>query len=417
MRGASDLTTGPISVGNFITLIRKTVKQDPLFQNQAIKGEVSLWKQYPNGHTYFTLRDDEGQMSSVIWRGRCQIDASIKEGSEVVVIASVDLYAKQGKIQLVVDRIEPINTLGKLEQALRKLKITLREEGVLDRPRKKLPLIPKHIAIITGTGSAALSDMNRLIENRWPGLRRTIIGVLVQGEKSVQEIVRALAVARKLTSSEVAKKRGEPPVDVIIVGRGGGSPEDLWAFNLEPVARAIIASSVPVISAVGHESDLMVSDMVADIRASTPSNAIERCVPDYNSVQMLLSEFYERIDAATIRQFKDVRNKLKLLSSMLRTAPLAGITNAKMEVQRIVMRMENASRSIIAGEVSKLAGLKAALNTSHPQRVLERGYSMVQTDSGEVLSTISQLSIGQNIKINFADGITDANILKINKKK
>ena len=132
---------------------------------------------------------------------------------------------------------------------------------------------------------------------------------------------------------------------------------------------------------------------------------------------MLLSEFYERIDAATIRQFKDVRNKLKLLSSMLRTAPLAGITNAKMEVQRIVMRMENASRSIIAGEVSKLAGLKAALNTSHPQRVLERGYSMVQTDSGEVLSTISQLSIGQNIKINFADGITDANILKINKKK
>ncbi len=417
MRGASDLTTGPLSIGNFVNLIRQTVKQDRLFQNQAIKGEVSQWKQYPSGHTYFTLRDNVGQMSAVIWQGRCSIDPSIKEGSEVVVIAGVDLYAKQGRIQLVVDKIEPVNAIGKLEEALRKLKLKLRQEGVFDRPRNQLPLIPKHIAIVTGTGSAALSDMNRLIENRWPGLRRTIIGVLVQGENSVQEIVRGLAVARKLSDPEVANKRNQPPVDVIIVGRGGGSPEDLWSFNLEPVARAIIACKIPVISAVGHESDLLISDMVADIRASTPSNAIERCVPDYNSIQMQLSDYNERIDGATIRQFSDVRNRLKLLASMLKSAPMAGINNAKIKIQNLTMRLNNSSQSIISQEKSRIAKFEASLNAVHPQRVLERGYSMIQNDEGEVLSKMEQLSIGQNIKMNFADGKAEASIVNLDKKK
>lgn len=416
MRGASDLTTGPLSIGNFVNLIRQTVKQDKLFQNQAIKGEVSQWKQYPSGHTYFTLRDNVGQMSAVIWQGRCLIDPSIKEGSEVVVIASVDLYAKQGRIQLVVDKIEPVNAIGKMEEALRKLKLKLRQEGVFDRPRKRLPLVPKHIAIITGTGSAALSDMNRLIENRWPGLRRTIIGVLVQGENSVQEIVRGLAVARKLSNPEIAKQRNQPPVDVIIVGRGGGSPEDLWSFNLEPVARAIIASQIPVISAVGHESDLLVSDMVADVRASTPSNAIERCVPDYNAIQMLLTDYNERIDGATIRQFSDARSRLKLLTSMLKAAPMAGINNVKIKMQRLAMRLNSSSQSIISQENSRMAKFEASLKAVHPQRVLERGYSMIQDDSGEVLSKLEQLSIGQNIKMNFADGKAEANIVNLEKK-
>ena len=416
MRGASDLTTGPLSIGNFVNLIRQTVKQDKLFQNQAIKGEVSQWKQYPSGHTYFTLRDNVGQMSAVIWQGRCLIDPSIKEGSEVVVIASVDLYAKQGRIQLVVDKIEPVNAIGKMEEALRKLKLKLRQEGVFDRPRKRLPLVPKHIAIITGTGSAALSDMNRLIENRWPGLRRTIIGVLVQGENSVQEIVRGLAVARKLSNPEIAKQRNQPPVDVIIVGRGGGSPEDLWSFNLESVARAIIASQIPVISAVGHESDLLVSDMVADVRASTPSNAIERCVPDYNAIQMLLTDYNERIDSATIRQFSDARSRLKLLTSMLKAAPMAGINNVKIKMQRLAMRLNSSSQSIISQENSRMAKFEASLKAVHPQRVLERGYSMIQDDSGEVLSKLEQLSIGQNIKMNFADGKAEANIVNLEKK-
>jgi exodeoxyribonuclease VII large subunit len=206
-------------------------------------------------------------------------------------------------------------------------------------------------------------------------------------------------------------------VDVIIVGRGGGSPEDLWSFNLEPVARAIIACKIPVISAVGHESDLLISDMVADIRASTPSNAIERCVPDYNSIQMQLADYNERIDGATIRQFNDVRNRLKLLTSMLKAAPMAGINNAKIKIQNLAMRLNNSSQSIISQEKSRIAKFEASLNAVHPQRVLERGYSMIQNDEGEVLSKMEQLSIGQNIKMNFADGKAEASIVNLDKKK
>ena len=260
MRGGSEVTTGPIPVGQFVNLVRNTIRHDKLFQNQVITGEITQWKRYPSGHTYFTLRDSDGQISAVIWQGRCHIDPIIEEGSVVVVIASLDLYAKAGKIQLVVSRIELVNKLGVLEERKKQLIADLKKEGLLDRARLELPVIPKHIAIITGTGSAALADMNRLIENRWPGLRRTIIGVTVQGQNAPKEIVRGLLAAGKLSIPEVANKLSQPPVDLIIVGRGGGAPEDLWAFNLEPVVRAIIATRIPVVSAVGHESDLLVSD-------------------------------------------------------------------------------------------------------------------------------------------------------------
>ena len=175
MREVSELTSGPLGIGHFVNLIRKTIKQDRLFQNQAIKGEVSQWKQYPSGHTYFTLRDSDGQISAVIWKNRCHIDSNIEEGSVVVVIANLDLYAKAGRIQLVVNKIEPVNKLGLLEEQKKLLLESLRNEGLLTRPRQDLPTIPNHIAIITGIGSAALSDMNRLIDNRWPSLRRTVI--------------------------------------------------------------------------------------------------------------------------------------------------------------------------------------------------------------------------------------------------
>ena len=193
MTERAEVTTGPLAVGQFVSMVKRTVTHEPMFQRQAIRGEVSQWKPYPSGHTYFTLRDDDGQLSAVIWKGRCTIHPSIKEGTEVVVTASLDVYVKRGNIQLIVERIEPVNTLGAMEEAKRILIQRLRQEGELDRTRMALPFIPKHIAIVTGAGSAALADMQRLIDNRWPGLRRTVIGVLVQGDRAVEEIVRALA--------------------------------------------------------------------------------------------------------------------------------------------------------------------------------------------------------------------------------
>ena len=438
MRGESELTTGPIPVGQFVNLIRSTIRNDNLFQNQVIKGEITQWKSYPSGHTYFTLRDSDGQISAVIWQGRCTIDSSIGEGSVVVVIANLDLYTKAGRIQLIVNRIEPINKLGVLEEQRKQLIELLRSEGMLQRPRTALPAIPKHIAIITGVGSAALADMNRLAENRWPGIRRTVIGVTVQGDSAANEIVRGILAAGKLADFKVAKRLNQPPVDVIIVGRGGGAPEDLWAFNLEPVARAIIASAVPVISAVGHESDMLVSDLVADLRASTPSNAIERLVPEVDQHQMMMLNFELRISDSTTRLFVDWRNNLLLLQSRLLNAPLQGVYNANQQISDLSNRLTTAvtnkfgqsrrklasmgnimllaAQQSIAAEKTKLAVFASTLNSAHPNNVLQRGYSMISNEHGEIISRTNDLNKGQNIILALADGTAKATVEEITKE-
>jgi len=410
MTGSGSVTTGPLPIGQFVQLVKQTVVRDPLFKNQALRGEVTQWKQYPSGHTYFSLRDQDGQMKAVIWKGRCAIDSSIKEGSEVVVIASIDLYVRRGDIQLNVERIEPVSIMGELEKTKRKLIEQLTKEGEIGRQRLPLPAIPKHIAIITGAGSAALSDMQRLIENRWPGLRRTVIGVLVQGPQATEQIVRGLAAARKLSDPLKAKQRGEPPVDLVIVGRGGGSPEDLWAFNLEPVARAIIASPVAVVSAVGHESDVLVSDLVADFRASTPSDAIERVVPVLPELYYLLDEYQDRLGNASRRQINDNMQRLRTLHARLRVAPMEGLNRAKAEIFSLSSRIKVSANQNISAQATRLAQFEASLSAIHPQRVLERGYSMTQTADGSVLSSIDGVEIGQSIILNFADGSADAEI-------
>ena len=410
MTGTGQVTTGPLPIGQFVQLVKQTVTRDPLFKNQALKGEVTQWKQYPSGHTYFSLRDQDGQMRAVIWKGRCAIDPGIKEGSEVVILASLDLYIRRGEIQLNVERIEPVSVLGELEKTKRLLVEQLKKEGEFDRPRQAIPTIPKHIAIITGASSAALSDMQRLIENRWPGLRRTVIGVLVQGPRATEEIVRGLAVARRLSQPSVAESRGEPPVDLVIVGRGGGSPEDLWAFNLEPVARSIIASPVPVVSAVGHESDVLVSDLVADLRASTPSDAIERVVPVLPELHYFLDECEERLAVAARRQFRDNMQHLRTLHARLRVAPMAGLNRAKSKMLTLSSRMKVSVNQSIGIQTTRLAQFEASLSAIHPQRVLERGYSMTQTTDGVVLSSVEGLKSGQEIILNFADGSADAEI-------
>ena len=352
-------------------------------------------------------------MRAVIWKGRCAIDPSIKEGSEVVILASIDLYVLRGEIQLNVERIEPVSVLGELEKTKRLLVEQLRREGELDRPRHMIPALPRHIAIITGAGSAALSDMQRLIENRWPGLRRTVIGVLVQGPRATEEIVRGLAAARRLSDPSVAKKRSEPPVDLVIVGRGGGSPEDLWAFNLEPVVRAIIASPVPVVSAVGHESDILVSDLVADLRASTPSDAIERVVPVLPELYYLLDEYEERLRVASRRQIHDSKQLLSILHARLRVAPMAGLNHAKAKMLALSSRIQISTHQSLGLQATRLAHFEASLSAIHPQRVLERGYSMTQTSDGTVLSSIIGLQVGQKVILNFADGSADAEIKKM----
>lgn len=414
MSAGHQTTTGPLPIGQFAQLIQQTVKNDPVFQHQALQGEVSSWSVH-NGNIYFTLRDDDGQMDCVVWRNaRLNVNPSINVGSEVVIIGSVDVWPKRGRLQIVVARIQPVQTLGAMEEAKRQLIDALRAEGSLDVPSRRLPVLPKHVAIVTGADSAALSDMRRLIADRWPGMRTTVIEVLVQGEHAAREIVRGLAVTRALARPDVAQRLGLPPVDAVVVGRGGGSPEDLWAFNLEPVARAILASTVPIVSAVGHEQDHLVSDLVADVRASTPSNAIERLVPERNDVVQFLDELDGRIDGAMQRRLHELRQHLTLLDNQLRHAPRKGIYAAKERLNRLGHQLLRSMDTTVATRRQRLAHIQATLQAAHPKRVLERGYSMVHDEQGGVVSSITGLTQGQTIQLQFADGQAAADVHTLN---
>ena len=432
MSAGHETTTGPLPIGQFARLVQQTVKQDPLLQHQALRGEVSSWSVH-NANIYLTLRDDDGQMDAVIWsRSRITVDPSIGVGTQVVVIASVDVWPKRGRLQLVVARIQPVQNLGAMEETKRRLVEALRLEGALDTPSRPLPFPPKHVAIVTGANSAALSDMKRLMDNRWPNMRTTVIEVLVQGEQAANELVRGLAVTRRLADPDIAAMLNLPPVDAVIVGRGGGSPEDLWAFNLEPVVRAVMASPVPIVSAVGHEQDMLVTDLVADVRASTPSNAVERLVPERTAIVQLLDELDGRLVAGAQRRVGELHQRLALLANRLAHAPSKGVHSAQQRLATLDLRLRQAVttdlrgrhhhlttadhrlrqavQAYVSGQQQRLTRWQATLEAAHPHRVLERGYSMAQNDQGEVISSVASLQQGQTVHLQFADGHADADV-------
>lgn len=400
----------PTPVGKFVQALRTRIRSDDRNQHCLLRGEISQWKPYASGHTYFSLRDDGGQISAVIWKGRCRIPDGIKDGQEVLIIGNVDLYPARGQLQIVVERIELIQKIGALEQQKQKLLLQLRQEGVLDRPRKSLPALPKHLVIVTGKNSAALADMLQLSQSRWPGIRTTVIGVTVQGDRAVEEIVRGLSVARELSRTNIADSLKVPPCDVVIVGRGGGSPEDLWAFNLEAVARSIAAMPMPVVSAVGHESDILVSDLVADLRASTPSHAVECCVPLIDDQLAFLLDCEDRMVLGTLRQFNDARSQLQQLRLRLQLAPSKGVSYAVRQLERLGNDLHQHTATVFQHHKQRLAVLANALQISHPKRVLERGYMMGVDDEGKVISSVAELQKGQTLSLQFADGEADANI-------
>ena len=414
-----------LPVGRFVLGLRRLLNEEPTLQHQMLRGEIARWSRARSGHVYLTLRDDDGSIDAVMWSSRAP-RTDFEEGAEVVVIGSVDLYPARGQLQLQVTSIHAVDTIGELEAERRKLIAALKAEGVLDRPRRPLPALPRHVAIVIGSQSAAEADVLRLSENRWPGLRRTVIGVLVQGEKAAEELARGLRVAARLADPVQAAASGVPPVDVIIVGRGGGSTEDLWAFNLERVARAVVSMPVPVVSAVGHESDVLVSDLVADVRASTPSDAVERVVPVRSDLEQHHDDLALRLEAAAARRFAETRQHHRLLRHRLAGAPVSGLTRARDQLADLRARLNHtvdvqvseatatlvgqrhalhrATEAHLGRERERLAGLGAALRTTDPRRVLERGYGMLQQPDGDVIGSVSEVAVGDALLVHLADG-------------
>lgn len=390
----------PIEVGQYVSLARKALVNEPYLANAAIIGELTKLTLARSGHSYFTLTDSNGSIDCVMFGGNTSFQSqNIEVGNKLVALGGIDVYVKTGNMQFKASRVQPVQNIGELERIRRELIEKWRTDGTIERPRLKAPLIPKRLHIITGGGSAALSDMQRLIEDRWPGFSYTVIPVLVQGVTAPEQIIQALDYAGN-------------HADLIIVGRGGGSPEDLWAFNLENVCQAIIDCPVPVVSAVGHESDLLVSDMIADIRASTPSNAIERVVPIKDELLALIAQAQDRLDFAIDNFFVKKNEKISSMILRLSAAPMKGISNATLRNERLKSRLSNAVERQITSRKNRLLTIESILKSTNPERVLQRGYSMALNENGKPVTSIAGLKQGDPLTIVLKDGKVQTEVKK-----
>ena len=387
-----------VEVGQFVALARSALVNEPYLSNAAIIGELTKFTLARSGHTYFTLTDNQGSIDCVLFGGNSSfISQGIKEGSKLIAIGGIDVYVKTGRMQFKASRVQPVKSIGELEKARQELIQRWRDDGTMDRPRNQPPLIPKKLHIITGAGSAALADMERLIADRWPDFSYTVVPVLVQGNEAPGQIVRAINYAQN-------------HADLIIVGRGGGSPEDLWAFNLESVCQAIIDCQIPVVSAVGHESDYMVSDMIADVRASTPSNAIERVIPIKEELLAMIAQAQDRLDFAVDKLFSRKNELLANLTLRLSAAPMRGISRANLHQSKLGDRMNSALERFFLIQKNRLTGLESILKSTNPTRVLERGYSMAVDEQGVPVTSVAGLKQGDPLTVVLKDGQVETEV-------
>jgi exodeoxyribonuclease VII large subunit len=384
-----------LSVSQLTALLKGVVEES--FPAVWVSGEVSNFSQPHSGHCYFTLKDEAAQIRAVAWRSTAaRLKFKLADGLELICHGRLDVYPPRGSYQLVVDDAQP-KGVGALELALRKLREKLAAEGLFDAERKRpLPKFPRRIGFVTSPTGAAIHDFLEVIRRRWHGVEVLIIPVRVQGDGAAKEIARGIATANKL----------RPPLDVLVVGRGGGSLEDLWCFNEEAVVRAIVASRVPVVSAVGHEIDVTLADLAADVRALTPSEAAERVVPSLEEINSRLRSLTDRCLQATQRRARRDRERLEALRNrrpFLR--PFARIQDLSRRGDEFEARADRGIRRILADRNSHFQRLAGKLQSLSPLSVLARGYSLTSdAESGELLRTVRHVQSGQRLHTRLADG-------------
>ena len=396
-----------LTVTELNNYIKDLLDQDPMLGNVSVRGELSNYKVYPSGHHYFTLKDSESSLRCVMFKSSAsKLRFRPESGMGVTAYGRVAVYPRDGAYQLYCTGLMPEGA-GDLQVAFEQLKAQLASEGLFDRAHKKpLPQFPNRIAIITSSAGAAVHDMIRILSHRWPMAQVVLLPVRVQGVEAPPEIVGAIRYANEF---KVA--------DVIITGRGGGSIEDLWAFNDERVARAIYASELPVISAVGHEPDVTISDYVADARASTPSNAAEIVVPDQRDIR-------DALDSFSIRQDQALRKKLMHLSQQLEayqskrviTDPVAHIDNRRINLDHARDRLVAAEERNLSACRQRFVGLAASLDAMSPLRVLGRGYAIAGDSQGQTIKSVKSLSPGDTITVELCDGKADCLVQSVTAK-
>ncbi len=361
-----------------------------------VRGEVSGLARPRSGHVYLTLKDDRAQIRAVLWRsvaGRLRFD--LADGQEVLCRGNLGVYAPRGEYQLVVQRIEPAG-MGALELALRQLREKLQREGLFDPARKRpLPQFARRIVVVTSPTGAAVRDFLQVLDRRWRGADVLIIPTRVQGHGASGEIAAAVRAASRLN----------PVPDCLVVARGGGSLEDLWAFNEEPVVRAVAASAVPVVSAVGHEIDVTLCDLAADVRALTPSQAAELLAPDAAELRAALSQMRRRLAAALRGRLADGRARLRAIkASAVFRRPRGLIEDRARLLDELEQRAARAARQRLDRARQCTEKLAARLDALSPLAVLARGYSVTQRADGAVVRSARELAPDDAITTRFAQG-------------
>ncbi len=385
----------PVLTVSALTLLLKEVVEGT-FPLVWVSGEISNFSRPQSGHCYLTLKDDQAQVRAVVWRGTAaKVRCDLHDGLEVICRGHLDLYAPRGTYQLVIDELQP-KGLGALEQALRRLRDKLAAEGLFDPARKRpLPTFPRRIAVITSPTSAAVRDFLQVLRRRWRGADVLIVPVRVQGVGSGDEIARAIALVNRLPT----------PIDVLVLARGGGSLEDLWAFNEEPVVRAIAASRIPTVSAIGHEIDVTLADLVADLRALTPSEAAERIVPAIDEVRAALLGRRQQLSAALRNRASDARQRLESLAARrVFRKPFDRLHELGRELDQWEARAVRAARQRLLAAQQRAATLSAQLESLSPLDVLTRGYTLTTRADGRPITSAAELAVGQPIRTRFARG-------------
>lgn len=389
------------TVGQINRYIRNLLENDFILSSLLVKGEISNFKAHSSGHLYFTLKDTSGALSCVMFRqDAAGLPFEPENGMQVVVYGHVSLYEKTGQYQLYAEFLEPLG-IGTLQVAFEQLKEKLAAEGLFDGDfKREIPKNPSCIAVITSPTGAAVRDILQIVKRRDPNVKVAIFPTLVQGEQAAADIVRSLKLVNEWGKA-----------DVIILGRGGGSMEDLWCFNDENVARAVFASEIPVISAVGHETDFTITDFVADMRAPTPSAAAELAT-------MPLSERREAFHRLELRLERDVsalltscRRRLDLLKSRpVMERPLERIYRTMMDVEETQQRLDKEMTNRLMQRAERWQYLTNRLEAASPLAVMSRGYVMAVTSSGKLLTSVKQAEVGDRVTLHLQDGKMETNI-------
>ena len=377
---------------NFIKALLDAV---PQLQTIFVRGEISNYKLYPSGHHYFTLKDEGSALKCVMFRGMAgKLRFRPENGMKVVAFGRIGVFPRDGGYQLYCSDLS-VQGVGDLHVAFEQLKEALGKEGLFDPAHKKpLPKYPRRIAIITSSAGAAVHDMLRILKARWPMSEVVLLPVRVQGAEAPAEIAGALRYANKW---KVA--------DLIITGRGGGSIEDLWAFNDERVARAIYASDLPVISAVGHEPDVTISDFVADARASTPSNAAEIAVPEQKELRRRLDTLSARMEQSAQKRVKALRERYEALArSRVLRDPMAFIDDKRLLLDYTQRKLSTLAQAQTAKRAQRFASLAASLDALSPLKVLGRGYAVARDENGTILRAAEEASVGEMIEVLLGQG-------------